>query len=62
MRVRIGENHFEASRRYARKNIETIVRDKNIALDARDIPPAAVFYLLEEKIDGHILELTFRTE
>lgn len=62
MRVRIGENQFEASRRYARKNIETIVRDKNIALDARDIPPAAVFYLLEEKIDGHILELTFRTE
>ena len=62
MRVRIGENQFEASRRYARKNIETIVRDKNIALDTRDIPPAAVFYLLEEKIDGHILELTFRTE
>ena len=62
MRVRIGENQFEASRRYARKNIETLVRDKNIALDARDIPAAAVFYLLDEKADGHILELTFRTE
>ena len=62
MRVRIGENQFEASRRYARKNVETLVRDKNIALDARDIPSAAVFYLLEEKSDGHILELTFRTE
>ena len=47
MRVRIGENQFEESRRYARRNIETLVRDKNIALDARDIPPAAVFYLLE---------------
>ena len=62
MRVRIGENQLEASRRYARKNIETLVRDKNIALEARDIPPAAVFYLLEEKAEGHILELTFRTE
>ena len=28
MRVRIGENQFEASRRYARKNIETLFRDK----------------------------------
>lgn len=62
MRVRIGENQFEVSRRYARRNIEALVRDKNIALDARDIPPAAVFYLLGEKVDGHILELTFRTE
>ena len=62
MRVRIGENQFEESRHYARRNIETLVRDKNIALDALGIPPAAVFYLLEEKVEGHILELTFKTE
>ena len=62
MRIRIGENQFEAARRYARRNIESLVRDKNIALDGRDIPPAATFYLRSETLKGNILEITFKTE
>ena len=62
MRLRIGENQYEDARLYARRNIESLVRDKNVALDARAIPPAATFYLQGETMKGGILEITFRTE
>ena len=62
LRIRIGENQFEEARKYARKNIESIARDKNIALDANKIPPSAVFYLEEEKLNGGMLEISFRVE
>ena len=62
MRIGIGENQFEDARRYARKNIESIARDKNIALDANKIPPSAVFYLEEEKLNSGMLEISFRVE
>lgn len=62
MRIRIGENQFEDARRYARKNIESLVRDKNVALDARDIPPAATFYICGETLKGGVLEMAFKTE
>lgn len=62
MRVRIGENQLAEARQFARRNIESLVRDKNIAIAAHDIPPAATFYLLDEKADGHVLEITFKTE
>ena len=62
LRIRIGENQFEDARKYARKNIESIARDKNIALDAKNIPPSAVFYLEGEKLNGGMLEISFRVE
>jgi hypothetical protein len=62
MRIGIGENQFEDARKYARKNIESIARDKNIALDAKTIPPSAVFYLEGEKLNGGMLEISFRVE
>ena len=62
LRIRIGENQFEDARKYARKNIESIARDKNIALDAKTIPPSSVFYLEGEKLDGGMLEISFRVE
>ncbi len=62
LRIGIGENQFEDARKYARKNIESIARDKNIALDANKIPPSAVFYLEEEKLNGGMLEISFRVE
>lgn len=62
LRIRIGENQFEDARKYARKNIESIARDKNIALDANKIPPSAVFYLEEEKLNSGMLEISFRVE
>ena len=62
MRLRIGENQYEDARQYARRNIESLVRDKNVALDAQAIPPAATFYLLGESLKDDIMEITFRTE
>ena len=62
MRIGIGENQFEDARRYARKNIESIARDKNIALEADKIPPVAQFYLEGEKLNGGMLEISFRVE
>lgn len=62
LRIGIGENQFEDARKYARKNIESIARDKNIALDAKTIPPSAVFYLKGEKLNGGMLEISFRVE
>lgn len=62
MRVRIGEGQFEDARRYARRNIEILVRDKNVALDARAIPSAATFYTHDEALKGDVLEISFKTE
>lgn len=62
MRVRIGEGQFEDARRYARRNIEILVRDKNIALDAQTIPSAATFYTHDERLKGDVLEISFKTE
>lgn len=62
MRIGIGENQFEDAWRYARKNIESIARDKNIALEADKIPLVAQFYLEGEKLNGGMLEISFRVE
>lgn len=62
MRIRIGENQFEDARRYARKNIESLVRDKNVALDAKAIPASATFYLRDERLKDDVLEITFMAE
>ena len=61
--VRINSNQYEEARKYVRKNIETLARDKNIAIVTGEIPPAAKFYLGREEIkDGNILEIEFKTE
>ena len=61
--VRVNANQYEEARKWVRKNIETLARDKNIALTTGEIPPAAKFYLGREELkDGNILEVEFRTE
>ena len=61
--VRINGNRFEETRKWIRRNIETVARDKNIALTTGEIPPAAKFYLGREELkDGNVLEIEFRTE
>ena len=50
-------------RKWFRKIIETLARDRNIALVTGEIPPAAKFYLGREELkDGNVLEIEFRTE
>ena len=61
--LRFGTGQYEAARAWARKNIEALARDKNIALTTGVIPPAARFYLGREGLkDGNVLEIEFRTE
>ena len=61
--VKVNANQYEEARKWIRKNIETLARDKNIALTTGEIPPAAKFYLGREDLkDGNILEIEFMTE
>lgn len=61
--VRFGANQYEDARSWARRNIETLARDKNIALVTGQLPPVARYYSLGEKLkDGNILEIEFKTE
>ena len=61
--VKVNANQYEEARKWIRKNIETLARDKNIALTTGEIPPAAKFYLGKEELkDGNVLEIEFKTE
>lgn len=62
MRIRLDEGQFAEARQYVRRNIEMIVRDKGIALEAGKIPEAAEFRLLDEKMSDGLLEVTFKAE
>ena len=63
MAVKVSANQYEEARKWIRKNIETLARDKNIALVTGEIPPAAKFYLGREELkDGNVLEIEFKTE
>ena len=61
--VRFNPSQYEEARAWARKNIETLARDKNIALVTGRLPPEATYYSLGETVkDGNILEIEFKTE
>ena len=60
--VRFNERQMESARSWIRKNIETLARDKNIALVTGNPPPEATYYSLGEKIEGDVMEIEFKTE
>ena len=60
--VRFNLGQADEARSWIRKNIETLARDKNIALVTGQLPPAATYYSLGEKIDGNVMEVEFMTE
>ena len=61
--VRFASGQYEEARAWARKNIETLARDKNISLVTGRPPPDARYYSLGETVkDGNILEIEFKTE
>lgn len=61
--IRFNPGQYEEARAWARKNIETLARDKNIALTTGQLPPNATYYSLGESVkDGNILEIEFKTE
>ena len=50
------------AREWACRNIEMLVRDKNILLTTGERPPAGQYTSLNEKWNGNILEIEFKTE
>ena len=61
--VKVGANRIEDARKWVRKNIETLAKDKNVALTTGQVPSEARFYLGAERIkDGNLLEIEFETE
>lgn len=62
MKIRISEGQLVEARSYLRRNIEMVVRDKGIALVTGQLPPAAKFRLLDEKLSDDVLEVTFKAE
>lgn len=61
--VKIGGNRFENARKWLRDNIETIARDKNIALRTGELPPNKKFFLGTERVlEGNVLEIEFEVE
>ena len=60
--VRFNAGQDKEAREWIRKNIETLARDKNIALVTGQLPPAATYYSLSEKVDGNVMTIEFRTE
>lgn len=61
--VEFAKGHYEEARLWARGNIETLVRDKNVALVTGNVPSQAKFYLGAERVrDGNVLEIEFETE
>jgi len=60
--VRFNAGQDKEAREWIRKNIETLARDKNIALVTGQLPPDANCDLLGEKVDGNVMEVEFKTE
>ena len=64
--VRFLPDQFAEARHWITHNIETLARDKNIALVTGQIPPAARYYSLDEEIldapTGQVLKINFKTE
>lgn len=61
--VRFRGDQFEETRRWVRKNIETLARNSNIVQKSGDALPPGRYYSLGEEIkEGNVLEAEFQTE
>ncbi len=60
--VQFGSGQEEEARAWIRRNIERLVRDKNIMLVTGQMPPEGHYYSLGEKIEGNVMEIEFRAE
>lgn len=63
IRICVEPSKMEEAREYCRKNIELIVRDKNIVHVAGQLPPEARYYSLSETMSSdNVLEIEFKAE
>ncbi len=47
---------------WIRRNIKRLVRDKNIALTTGTLPPEAGYQVIEEKTEGNVMAIEFKSE
>ena len=61
VRLRVSEGMTaDEAKRWAKENIEAIVKEKNVALEAGEPPPPGAKYLsLDEKMEGGVLTVEF---
>lgn len=62
MSVRFAEGQVSETSTWIRRNIKTLVRDKNIALTSGSLPPEGKFAITNEKIDGNVMTIEFMVE
>lgn len=62
MSVRFAEGQVSEASTWIRRNIKTLVRDKNIALTSGSLPPEGKFAITNEKIDGNVMTIEFMVE
>ena len=63
MRVRFAPGQLEVAREYLRRDIESVAKDKNIALlFGKDMPSSAKYYLLDETLNDGMLSIKFKAE
>lgn len=60
--VKVVAGDFEATRRWVKKNIESIVADKNIMLKTGERPPQAHYKLLNEEVKDGVIVVEFEAE
>lgn len=62
MSVRFAEGQVSEASTWIRRNVKTLVRDKNIALTSGSLPPEGKFEITNEKIDGNVMTIEFMVE
>ena len=62
MSVRFAEGQVSEASAWIRRNVKTLVRDKNIALTSGSLPPEGKFAITNEKNDGNVMTIEFMVE
>ena len=62
MSVRFAEGQVSEASAWIRRNVKTLVRDKNIALTSGSLPTEGKFAITNEKIDGNVMTIEFMVE
>lgn len=62
MSVRFAEGQVSEASTWIRRNVKTLVRDKNIALTSGSLPSEGKFEITNEKIDGNVMTIEFMVE
>lgn len=62
MSVRFAEGQASEALTWIRRNVKTLVRDRNIALTSGSLPPEGKFAITNEKNDGNVMTIEFMVE